>query len=79
MWNKFITSSADPDQVSLTIRGFLLSILPIAMLLTGIPEAELNVIVDVITDVVFWGTGLVSAIQVLYGLVRKIWKRRWSA
>lgn len=76
---KFITSSADPKQLSLTVKGLLVSIVPLVMLFTGMTQAEINPIIDSIEQVVFFGASLLSAGQVLYGLVRKIKLGKWSA
>lgn len=71
-----LASSADATKVSLTVRGILLGIVPMVMLLFGITEAEAIAIVDVIVDIVFYGTTLISLVMTLYGLVRKFIKPR---
>lgn len=76
---KFLTSSADPTKVSTFVRGFLISLIPLAMVVTGIPQAELTGIVDAVVDVIFFALALVGAVQALYGLARKLYLGRWSA
>ena len=77
--NKFLTSSTDPNKLSLTIRGILLAILPIIMVFTGLTEAEIQPIIDGIVQLVFLLTAIVSAGQVVYGAIRKLYIGRWSA
>ena len=77
--NKLITSSVSPERVSLTVRGLLFSLLPIIMYVTGLPEATLEPILDVIVDSVFFATALVSSAMTVYGLIRKAINKRWSA
>lgn len=74
-----VTSSADPNRASLFIKGVLLSIAPIAMLVLGITDADFNVLVEAIVNVVFYVITALSAIWTLYGLARKLWLKRWSA
>ena len=78
-WNKLITSSADPKKISLTVRGFLIAVAPIAMLLLGVNDIQFNEAVDAVVNVVFLGTSLWSAVWVLYGTIRKVKLGRWSA
>ena len=77
--NKLITSSVSPERVSLTVRGLLFSLLPVLMYVTGLPEATLEPILDVIVDSVFFATALVSTLMTGYGLIRKAINKRWSA
>ena len=77
--NKLFTSSADPKQLSLTVRGILLAVLPILIALSGVDEATATGIVDTIVDITFYGTTLFSLVVTLYGLLRKIRLGRWSA
>lgn len=77
--NKLITSSVSPEHVSLTVRGLLVSLLPIIMYVTGLPEATLEPILDALVDLVFFVTALVSSAMTVYGLIRKAINKRWSA
>lgn len=74
-----VRSSADPRNTSLAVKGALLGIMPVALYLTGIAEADFNVIVDAAVTVVFAITTAISAIQIIWGVVRKVQFGRWSA
>lgn len=76
---KIIRSSADPTQVSMTVRGILLALVPVVMATTGITEAVANEFIDSVVQVVFLGTSLLSAVWTLWGLARKVYNRRWAA
>ena len=76
--SNFLSSSADANKISLTVKGILLSLVPIIMILTGLTEAEIQPIIDTIVQIVFLATTMISAGQVLYGLMRKIYLKRWS-
>jgi hypothetical protein len=74
-----IRSSSDPRNTSLAVKGALLAIMPAALYLTGIAEADFNVIVDAAVTIVFAVTSIISAAQIIYGIVRKVKLGRWSA
>lgn len=76
--SNFLSSSADANKISLTVKGILLSLVPIIMIMTGLTEAEIQPIIDTIVQIVFLATTMISAGQVLYGLMRKIYLKRWS-
>lgn len=69
----FVKSSADPERISLTVKSALVAILPIIMLVAGISDSESSLLVDTITDIVFYGLSLVSAVGVVFGFCRKLW------
>ena len=77
-FQKLTTSSSDPTKLSTTVKGFLLMLLPVVMMFTGLTEAELGPIVDAVATVVFAGASLVSGLQILYGLGRKVYLGRWT-
>jgi hypothetical protein len=77
--NWLITSSADPNKLSLAVKGFLLGIAPIAMLLFGLTQTDFGTLVDTVVNLVFWITSGIAAIQVLFGILRKVKLGRWSA
>lgn len=77
--NKLITSSSDPKKLSLTIKGILVAIVPIVAVLLGLPEADLQPLINGIVDVVYAGSALISAVMVVYGAGRKVYNQRWSA
>jgi len=76
---KFLTSSANPNEVSLTIRSLLVAVVPIMMIVTGLPEADIQPIVDTVVDIVYLAASLLAAIGTCYGLLRKLYHKRWSA
>lgn len=83
-----ITSSADPEKVGLTVKGLLVGIVPALSVLLPIlcsvvmfcvDLSLINPAIDAITKIVVAVTTLVSAVMVLWGLVRKARFGRWSA
>lgn len=74
-----VTSSADPRKVSLTVKGFLLGLAPLAMFLLGFTEAEAQSAADAIANLVLLALSIVSTIQIVWGLMRKATAGRWSA
>lgn len=75
---KVLTSSVDPNRMSLMVRGMLLSIAPMAMVVLGITEADFGGLVDGVVRFIFLVTSLVGAFQTVYGAIRKIKMGRWS-
>lgn len=72
-----LLSSADPRQMSLTIKGILVSLVPviIAVLnLTGVEMSSegLESVINTITAIVFLLGTVVSALMTIAGLMRKI-------
>ena len=74
-----VTSSVNPTKVSTTVKGALTLILPLVMAISGLTDAELGPIVDVIVQIAFLGSSIISAAMMLSGLVRKVKLGRWSA
>jgi len=73
-----LQSSADPSEVSLTIKGLLIGVVPVLMTVLGL--AHINLGQDQITGLVDGLVGfvqaaltLISAIATLWGILRKIW------
>jgi|GEM_PF-2883593 len=73
-----VLSSANPSEVSLTIKGALVGALPLIM--AGIGLAHLNIgqdaitpIFDTIASIVQGLLTLVSLGVMLYGMLRKVW------
>lgn len=77
--SKLLTSSSDPTALSLTVKGVLVAILPVALVVTGVSESDANALIESIVDIVFYGATLFSLVMTAYGLVRKVIKGRWSA
>lgn len=75
--NKLLASSVDPKQLSLTVKGALILIVPLAAVVIKaaggeVADYELEKIVDLITDLVFFAGSVVSLSAMLYGAVRKV-------
>jgi len=69
--NKFLVSSANSENISLTIKGIAVAVVPIILLVLNnagveISQTEIDEIVSVIIS-------LVSMAMVAYGLLRKIY------
>ena len=77
--NSLIMSSANATKYSTTVKGLLIGILPVIMAVTGLTTEDAQSWIDVITNLVFFGTSLIATIQVIYGLARKIYLQKWSA
>lgn len=72
-------SSADPTKLSLMIKGFLVAIIPILMVVTGLTEADLTGIIGYIEQVVFLVSSLYAVVAGLYGALRKLYLGRWTS
>ena len=75
--NKLLASSSDPKQLSLTIKGVLVLILPlaaVAMKAAGhqVDEELLKNGIDLLSDAIIAIGGAVSAVALVVGAVRKI-------
>jgi hypothetical protein len=75
--NKLIASSVDPNQLSLTLKGIIIGVAPIAMLVLhavgkNITQDQLQAVVEVTTNVVAALGALVSSIIVAVGVIRKL-------
>lgn len=77
--NKFLMSSADATKYSTAFKGIAVSFIPIIMVVTGMTAETTQEWVDTIEKVIFFGTSFIAAIQVFYGLMRKLYLGRWSA
>lgn len=78
-WEWLITSSADPYKVSLSVKGFLVTvssfIVPVIVLLGHqVDNEQIQGVVDATAIVVQSFLALVGAIVFLVGLVRKLWR-----
>jgi len=77
MLNKLLASSVDPEELSLTVKGLLLSSVPLVMLIvqaagTHISQNQLREVIVAIADSVAALGTLVSASMVAAGMVRKL-------
>ncbi len=76
--NKLLASSVDPKDLSLTIKGLLLSSVPIVMLLLQaagkqIQQDEISLFVQVVSDIIAGLGALASAVMVAFGMARKLY------
>ena len=75
--NKLLASSSDPKQLSLTVRGVLVAVVPlvaVAIRLAGgeINDGDVQAIVDNVSNAVFLFGSAVSVVMMVAGLVRKV-------
>ena len=73
-----VLSSEDPTEASLTIKGFLLGVLPVLMAVAGIAhfnvgQQQLSDIFDAIAQIVQVLLTIVATAMTAYGLLRKLW------
>lgn len=69
--NKFLQSSANPQELSLTVRGILVSLVAVIIMVLqvlNIPFSEAQ-LMELIQQI----TALLSVMMVAFGLARKIW------
>lgn len=76
--NKLLASSQDPKQLSLTVKGSLMLIVPIAGSIIKyaggeVSNEDLNIIVEGVGDAVMFIGSLSSAFVLIYGTLRKIY------
>ena len=77
MLNKLIRSSVDPTKLSMTFRGFLVALVPLIIMVTGLNPDTVNSIADMLVEIVFIGATFYSSVLVLIGLIRKAYLGRW--
>lgn len=73
-----IDSSSNPTEVSLTIKGLLLGIVPTLMVVVGFTHlnvgvTDINNIINAITATVQSALALAAAIMTIVGVTRKVW------
>lgn len=78
MLNKYTTSSVDPTALSMTVKGLLVSLIPLLIAVTGLDPEQVHSISDMLVEMVFLGTSLYSTALVVIGLIRKLYVGRWS-
>ena len=77
VWNWLVLSSANANKISLTVKGVLMSILPVLLYVMPMFNIQTShdqlasVVNDIGTIIVVFG-GAVSAGVTVYGLLRKI-------
>lgn len=78
MWEKLFASSADSKQVSLTIKGVLTLIVPLAGMILNhfghsLDDSTTEQLTEVLTNVIVAGSTLVSTVMILWGMLRKLY------
>ncbi len=90
VFNWFVTSSADPEKYSLALKGTLLGFGAYALqastllcgfgiLCLGIDADWLNSAIGAVSALVAGILYVIAAVQVIYGLARKVKLGQWSA
>lgn len=74
----FIASSANPESVGLTVRGFLVVLVPLIASWLGLDDASSNALVDAIVQLIVAAMTLIGVAMTVFGLVRKLWLQRWA-
>lgn len=69
-WNWLVTSSSDPTQVALTVKGIVTAVIPVLAFLIHTPN--LSSLPDEIYSFVVAFFGVFASLLVVIGLVRKI-------
>lgn len=77
--NKLLASSSDPKQLSLTVRGVLVAVVPLVAVVIRVAGGELDdsqvqVIIDSVSNAVFMFGSAISLIMMVAGLIRKVYK-----
>lgn len=89
-WNWLITSSADPKKTSLLVKGTVLAVggfvvqaastaCGLGLYCLGVDAEMLNEFAAIMETLAFGAMILVGGCIALFGLVRKLTLRRWSA
>jgi len=75
--NKILASSVNPEKLSLTVKGFIVSVVPILIAVVGLTHLNLGA-----SDITALGDGIIvfvdlvakiiAAAMVIYGIIRKI-------
>jgi len=78
--NKYLSSSVDPSKLSLTVKGILVGIVPVAILLAKfkgveLAEGDLQPFIDSVGNVILMTGAALSAVWTIYGAARKLWVR----
>ena len=74
-----VVSSADPDEVSLTVKGALVAVIPTLMAVAGIAHINLGdgslltSLVDALAELIQVTLTLVATAIAVWGITRKIW------
>lgn len=77
IWNWLVTSSADPEKLALTVKGFLGTAGSVVLLLAGLTHIKIGndqvtTIVDACVQITLTLTTIVSAVVTVAAFIRKI-------
>lgn len=77
IFKRFLQSSANPQELALTVRGFLVGLIPLCLIIAKLLGADflptdLEPYIDVIVNLVVAIVGVISAGMTIYGLGRKV-------
>lgn len=75
---KLLQTSEGTGDLSLTVKGILVAIIPIVIAVTPLNEVEGNAIIEVIVTIVNLSTMLIASVAGAFGLYRKIKNRLQS-
>lgn len=73
-----VTSSTNPDQMSATVRGVLVLLVPFIAHFVGLDEASSNGLVDGIVAFINTSLALIGVGITLFGILRKVRLGRWA-
>jgi len=76
---KLTRSSSNPQELSATVHGLLVAIIPLLIIFTGLSTEDINVFIDTVTDLVLVFSSGYALSVTLYGLARKVYNGKWSA
>jgi len=76
--NKLLGSSANPQEIALTVKGLLLSAVPIILVIAqakglNITDATLNPYIDLVYNTIVYAGLLWGCLLTIAGLLRKAW------
>jgi len=71
--NKIFASSIDPEELSLTVKGVLVGLVPLALVVfPDVTQIELQGAIDGIINVIIAVSAVIAAVTTLIGAGRKI-------
>ncbi len=73
-----VLSSANPSQVSLTVKAVLVAALPYVMLLIGaghwnVGQDQVSMVINSASDIIFYLLSAIAAVMGALGVGRKLW------
>ena len=71
-------SSIDPTKLSLTVKGLLASLIPLATMFFGINVTDAQSLSDAIVQLVFDAATVYATAATVMGLFRKLYNGRWN-